>query len=208
MSTVPLCINATYGKQDWNYSETWRKQFQQFSDPLFRFFRKMSRIKANYNLTGILQTFHCSQDEAKKPNQNNPWFNLLNTVWQKTSFVRGYGRSRSINDHAFLLGSFSLLLPVQPWQRCRLERPSSQRRAGWEKSREQRGSIWPCLQAGSSGVAGVSVGLDDSSGWSGCHHSNFHPELTMHPNELRAKLTYCMSPVRNDCSEVIFCTNM
>lgn len=41
-----------------------------------------------------------------------------------------------------------------------------------------------------------------------CHHGNFHQEVTMHPNELRAKLTYCMSPVRNDCSEVIFCTNM
>lgn len=41
-----------------------------------------------------------------------------------------------------------------------------------------------------------------------CHHSNFHQALTMHPNELQAKLTYCMSPVRNDSSEVIFCTNM
>lgn len=42
VSPVPLCINVTYEKQDLNYSETWRKQFQQLSDLLFRFFWKIS----------------------------------------------------------------------------------------------------------------------------------------------------------------------
>lgn len=69
----------------------------------------------------------------------------------------------------------------------------------WSRKNKPRGSI-PCFLQGCC--------PSDSPGWSGCHHSNFHQELTMHPNELRAKLTYCMSPVRNDCSEVIFCTNM
>lgn len=117
----------------------------------------------------------------------------------------------SMTEHSS--GGFSLLRAMQPWHHWGFKRPSSLKRPGWETSREQRGSICACLQPGSSSVtapsgAGVFVVGDDSSGWWGCHHSNFHQELTMHPNQLPAKLTYCMSPVRNDCSEVIFCTNM